>query len=305
MQEEMSVDDIRTALLNLAPVLPPIELPLSDAHGTTLAQDVFDGDRLVMKKDSAIRSVHIGIAAALGLNSLLTRPNPRVVVISAGDELKEPGQPLLERHFQYEVNSWMLTTMARESGAIGYRVHSIPQTEEHLQNIIEDQLVRADLLIISGEQHDESFELISSVLHKLGEVQVVKPKLVDGGKYCFGKIGIEKTPVLALPGNPLSAYIGAEIFMRPMIKSMLGSKRLNRTILHATLSKPIESHDGMHAFVRAKVNSSSTGVLATPIDKQNGLESVLPADGLISIPEKVTKLAEGDKVEVLILERGL
>ena len=91
---EQSVDELLTSLLELATELPPLSMPLLDAHGATLAEDVFAGDRLVLKKDSPIRSVHIGVAASIGLISLPTRPHPRVVVISAGDDLVEPGQIL-------------------------------------------------------------------------------------------------------------------------------------------------------------------------------------------------------------------
>jgi molybdopterin biosynthesis enzyme len=299
-----SVDQLLTSLLELANPLPALTLPLLDSHGATLAEDIFAGDRLVLKKDSPIRSVHIGLAASIGLNSLPTRPHPRVVVISAGDDLVEPGQSLKDDESEFEINSWTLTTSAREAGATAYRVHTIPQTAEKLKEVIEDQLVRADLVVMSGEQHDESFDLITSVLQELGEITVVTPDLQDAGRYNFGSIGPDKTPVLTLPGDPLAAFIGAEIFMRPMIRQMLGSKSLLRTVISGKLTAPLTSTAGSRSLVRAQVTSSPKGVLVTPLENQKGLESILGANGLISIGESITSLDSGASVEVLVLERG-
>jgi len=301
---EQSVDELLTSLLELATGLPSLSMPLLDAHGATLAEDVFAGDRLVLKKDSPIRSVHIGVAASIGLISLPTRPHPRVVVISAGDDLVEPGQQLKDSESEYETNSWTLTTSAREAGATAFRVHTIPQTPEKLKQVIEDQLVRADLVVMSGERHDESFDLITSVLQEMGEITVVTPQLEDSGRYNFGTIGPDNTPVLTLPGDPLAAFIGAEIFLRPMIRSMLGSHNLLRTVISGKLTTSLNSPEGKRSFVRAHLTSSPKGVLVTPVSQQEGLESVVGANGLISINEKTTSLASGSSVDVLILERG-
>jgi molybdopterin biosynthesis enzyme len=101
-------------------------MPLLDAHGATLASDIYAGERLVLRSGSRIRSTQIGLAASIGLDRLPTLPHPRVVVISAGDDLVEPGQPLAESEDEFETNSWMLTTAVREAGANGFRVHTIP-----------------------------------------------------------------------------------------------------------------------------------------------------------------------------------
>jgi molybdopterin biosynthesis enzyme len=302
---EMSVDELLNSLLELATGLPPLSMPLLDAHGATLAEDVFSGDRLVLKKDSPIRSVHVGMAASIGLISLPTRPHPRVVVISAGQDLVEPGQPLKNSESEYETNSWTLTTSAREAGATAFRVHTIPQTRDKLREVIEDQLVRADLVVMSGEQHDESFDLITSVLQELGEVNIVSPLLEDAGRYNFGSIGPDKTPVLTLPGDPLAAFIGAEIFLRPMIRSMLGASNLLRTVISGKLTTSLASPEGKRSFVRAHLTSSNKGVLVTPVSNQAGLDSVLGANGLISVGETTSGLPAGSAVDVIILERGV
>jgi molybdopterin molybdotransferase len=173
MSDRVRVDEVLASLLNLCTPLEPFDMPLLDAHGATLAEDVYAGERLVMKSGSRIRSTQIGLAASIGLDHLPTRPHPRVVVLSAGPDLVEPGIEL-EAGEEYETNSWLLTTAVRETGAVAYRVHSIPEDEEQLKDAIEDQLVRADLIIISGERHDDSFDLITRTLQQLGDVTAVE-----------------------------------------------------------------------------------------------------------------------------------
>ncbi len=170
MSEHTRVDEFLTSLLAICKPLESFEMPLLDAHGATLAADIYAGDRLVLREGTRIRSTQIGLAASIGRDHLPTRPHPRVVVLSAGPDLVEPGQALKNASDEYETNSWLLTTAVREVGAVAYRVHSIPDNEEQLQKTIEDQLVRADLIIISGERHDDSFDLITRTLAGMGEI---------------------------------------------------------------------------------------------------------------------------------------
>ena len=161
------------------------------------------------------------------------RPHPRVVVLSAGPDLVEPGQPLNNASDEYETNSWLLTTAVREVGAVAYRVHSIPDDEEQLQKVIEDQLVRADLIIISGERRDDSFDLITRTLTGLGNITTVDLAIEASGRHNFGTIGPDNTPVVTLPGDPISAYISFELFVRPMIRTMLGAATIHRPSVKA------------------------------------------------------------------------
>ena len=94
MEEELSVGELLEKLLQISVPLSPFEMPLLDAHGATLASDIYAGERLVLRSGMRIRSTQIGLAASIGLNLLPTLPHPRVVVISAGDDLVEPGQKL-------------------------------------------------------------------------------------------------------------------------------------------------------------------------------------------------------------------
>ncbi|MEI6476515.1 MAG: gephyrin-like molybdotransferase Glp [Actinomycetes bacterium] len=300
MSEQIRVDEFLSSLLSMCAPLEAFELPLLDAHGATLAEDIYAGERLVMRKGTRIRSTHIGLAASIGRGHLPTLPHPRVVILSAGPDLVEPGENLAGSE-EYETNSWLLTTAVREAGAIGYRVHSIPDNEEELKSLIEDQLVRADLIVVSGERGDDSFDLITRTLSTLGEITTVDMAIEHSGRHNFGKIGPDGTPVVTLPGDPISAYISFELFVRPMIRTMLGSENIHRPSVKAKLEKPIASNLGVRSYLRAFLSEDGKSVRAIP--DQEEMSTLADSNALIAVPEDATKLSAGDQVAVVVLRR--
>jgi molybdopterin biosynthesis enzyme len=301
MSEHTRVDEFLTSLLAICKPLEPFEMPLLDAHGATLAEDVYAGERLVLRSGTRIRSTQIGLAASIGRDHLPTRPHPRVVVLSAGPDLVEPGQALNNSSDEYETNSWLLTTAVREVGAVAYRVHSIPDDEAQLQKVIEDQLVRADLIIISGERNDDSFDLISRTLSGLGEITTVDVAIEASGRHNFGTIGPDNIPVVTLPGDPIAAYISFELFVRPMIRTMLGAATIHRPSVKAALEKPIASAAGMRSYIRAIL--ADDGKSVTPLADQDEQSTLSDANAFVAVTETDTSLKTGDQVNVVVLER--
>ena len=301
MSEHTRVDEFLTSLLAICKPLESFEMPLLDAHGATLAADIYAGDRLVLREGTRIRSTQIGLAASIGRDHLPTRPHPRVVVLSAGPDLVEPGQALKNASDEYETNSWLLTTAVREVGAVAYRVHSIPDNEEQLQKVIEDQLVRADLIIISGERHDDSFDLITRTLSGMGEITTVDLAIEASGRHNFGTVGPDQTPVVTLPGDPIAAYISFELFVRPMIRTMLGAATIHRPSVKAALEKPIASNQGVRSYIRAILAEDGKSVV--PLENQDEQATLSDANAFIAVSESDTSLKTGDQVTVVVLER--
>ena len=301
MSEHTRVDEFLTSLLAICKPLESFEMPLLDAHGATLAADIYAGDRLVLREGTRIRSTQIGLAASIGRDHLPTRPHPRVVVVSAGPDLVEPGQALKNASDEYETNSWLLTTAVREVGAVAYRVHSIPDNEEQLQKVIEDQLVRADLIIISGERHDDSFDLITRTLSALGEITTVDLAIEASGRHNYGTVGPDKTPVVTLPGDPIAAYISFELFVRPMIRTMLGAATIHRPSVKASLEKPIASNEGVRSYIRAVLAEDGKSVV--PLENQDEQSTLSDANAFIAVSESDISLKTGDQVTVVVLER--
>lgn len=304
MLERMRVDEFLTALLSNVQPLAAIDLPLLDAHGATLAEDIFAGERLVLKAGSAIRSTTIGMAASIGRGQLPTRPQPRVVVISAGPDLVEPGFSISGSQ-EFETNSWQLTTMVREIGGVGFRVHSIPDDEAELKDVVEDQLVRADLIVISGERHDDSFDLITRALNQLGEIKIVDLDLASTGRFNFGTIGPDKTPVITLPGDPIAAYIAMQLFVRPMIRTMLGAKEIHCPSIKAKLEKDYrrqlpEEGSNARAYLLAQLSEDNKSVLI--FNEQEDFVSLAQANSLV-LANNSDLLKAGDTVITIVLPR--
>jgi molybdopterin biosynthesis enzyme len=300
MLERMRVDEFLSAVLSLAKPLEPLDLPLLDAHGATLASDVFAGDRLVLKAGTPIRSTQIGLAASIGLDHLPTRPLPRVVILSAGPDLVEPGQPVSGQQ-EYETNSWQLTTMVREIGGVGYRVHHIPDDEVELKNVIEDQLVRADLLVLSGERHDDSFDLITRTLNQIGSVKMAELDIEGSGRHNFGTVGPDNTPVITLPGDPIAAYISMQLFVRPVIRTMFGAKEIHCPAVKARLEKSVNDLSGKRNYLRAFISEDKNSVMA--LSEQDEFLTLASANSLIAVTEGAKKLGSGEEVTVVLLPK--
>ena len=299
MEQSISVAQFQEKLLELAQPLAALDLPLLDAHGATLASNLMVDDELLIQSGDRIGCTQIALAASLGLDRLPCRPHPRVVIISAGDDLVEPGSPLATDEDEFESNSWFLTTFVREIGAHAFRVHTIPETHEQLKLIVEDQLVRADLIVISGESHDESFELINSVISSLGNIETVEPNLAESGKHSFGLIGPDKTPVIALPGEPIGNYLSAELFLRPLILKMLGHRSIYRKSKKIKLGEDLVGNLNEANYVRAKF-AENNGVEI--LKNQSAISTISAADCLIYLSEKTEKIAKGESAEVILLQ---
>ena len=300
MDEMVTVGAFQEQLLNLSKPLAALDLPLLDAHGATLASDLLVDEKPVIRNGQLIDSTQIALAASLGLDRLPCRPHPRVVIISAGDDLVEPGSKLADTDDEFESNSWFLTTFAREVGAHAFRVHTIPETAEQLKLVIEDQLVRADLIVISGESKDESFDLITSVISTLGEIQIVTPKLAESSKHSFGLIGPDKTPVVVLPGDPISNFLSAELFIRPMITKMLTGVNTDKPNKKVKLTKSVTSPAGVASYIRGELNADGQ---VSPLADQESLMTLSKANCLITLGEKEEKLNSGDSVNIIRLNQ--
>jgi molybdopterin molybdotransferase len=299
MLERMRVDEFLTALLSIVRPLDSIDLPLLDAHGATLAEDLFAAERLLLMAGAPIRSTTIGLAASIGLGHLPTRPQPRVVVISAGPDLIEPGNPITGSQ-EFETNSWQLTTIVREIGGVGYRVHSIPDNESELKDVVEDQLVRADLIVISGERHDDSFDLITRAISSLGEIKIVDLELENTGRFNYGAIGPDKTPVITLPGDPISAYIAMQLFVRPMIRTMLGAKEIYCPSVKAKLERDYPNSINNRSYLLAQLSEDNQSVHIFP--EQDDFLSLANSNALVSVSPG-DKLKAGENLTTVILPR--
>jgi molybdopterin molybdotransferase len=272
-------------------------------HVRRAGEDVQAGDT-VLPAGTALGAAQIGLLAAVGRDRVVVRPRPRVVVIATGSELVEPGLPVGLGQIT-DSNSYMLTAAARDAGAIAYRVAPVADDADKVLSVIEDQLVRADLVVTSGGVSAGAYDVVKHVLSELGTVRFDKVAMQPGMPQGFGRIGDTETPIFTLPGNPVSAFVSFEVFVRPAIRKMLGSPRLHRPTAKAVLQSALRSPDGKRQFARARVRTARDGTYqATPMDGQGShlIGDLAYANALIVVPEQVTELAAGQVVETVLLE---
>ncbi|HEY9374980.1 gephyrin-like molybdotransferase Glp [Streptomyces sp.] len=271
------------------------------AHVRTRGSDVQAGD-LALAAGTVLGPPQIGLLAAIGRGTVRVRPRPRVVVISTGSELVQPGEELGEGQI-YDSNSFALAAAARDAGAIAYRVGAVTDDAEALRAAIDDQLIRADLLVTTGGVSVGAYDVVKEALTADGEVEFRKLAMQPGKPQGFGTIGREHTPLLALPGNPVSSYVSFELFVRPAIRALMGVDDLHRPRVRAVLKadRALSSPEGRRQFLRGTYDAESGTV--TPVGGAGShlIAALAQADALLVLPEDTTSLAPGDELDVVLL----
>ncbi|MGH8905960.1 MAG: molybdopterin molybdotransferase MoeA [Egibacteraceae bacterium] len=267
-------------------------------------EDVRAGET-VLEAGRRLAAADIGMCAAVGLGSVRVHPRPRVVVISTGDELVEPDGPLRRGQIR-DSNSYTLTTMAREAGATAYRLPIVRDDRNALLLAFEGAMAHADLVVTSGGISAGRYDYVKDVLAQLGDVRFRKVGMQPGMPQAFGFVMREaghEVPCFGLPGNPVSAYVSFEVFVRPTIRRLQGRADLTRPRVTAVLDEPVHSPAHKVSFLRVTLrrdgdvwHARSTGAQGSGI-----LRSAVLADGLAEIPAEVTEVAGGERVVVHLL----
>ncbi len=268
-------------------------------------EDVRTGE-LVLESGTRLGPGQIGLLAAVGRDRVKVRPRPRVVIISTGSELVEPGQPTRTGQI-HESNSYILTTAAREAGATVFRVGIVPDEGRKLMDAIEDQLIRADLVLTSGGVSVGAYDVVKEVLSRLGTVAFEQVAMQPGKPQGFGTIGPDNTPIITLPGNPVSSYVSFEVFVRPVIRRMLGVEPLGRPIVRAVCKEAMTSPSGLRQFARAWIDVEDGRYVVRPVGGAGShlVGDLAQANAFVVIPEDVTEIPAGGPAEVMVLERRL
>jgi molybdopterin molybdotransferase len=278
------------------------------AHVRSLGSDVRAGD-LALEEGTVLGPPQIALLAAIGRGTVRVRPRPRVVVMSTGSELVQPGEELADGQI-YDSNSFALAAAARDAGAIAYRVGAVADDAETLRATIEDQLVRADLLVTTGGVSVGAYDVVKEALSSVGDedepgsgIDFRKLAMQPGKPQGFGSIGPDHTPLLALPGNPVSSYVSFELFVRPALRAMMGMKDVHRTVVKAKLvsERPLASPQGRRQFMRGTYDAESREVRAVGGAGSHLVAALAHADCLLVVPEATTSVDPGDELDVVLL----
>jgi molybdopterin molybdotransferase len=280
------------------------QAPEPGQHIRRAGEDVEEGDVLV-EEGTPLGPRQIGLLAAVGRDRVSTRPRPRVVVISTGSELRDPGSPL-SHDSVYDANSYLLAAAATRAGAIVYRVGIVPDDAATFRDALSDQLVRADLVVTSGGVSEGDYDVVKESLRALGTVWFGGVAMQPGKPQGFGVVGEDETPIFTLPGNPVSSYISFQVFVLPAIRRMMGMLPHSRPLTRGLLTHGITSPAGRRQFLRAAydVSAGRAVVAVTPVGGHGShlIGDLAQANALVVVPEDVTAIAAGEQVHVLRLD---
>ncbi|WP_281252487.1 gephyrin-like molybdotransferase Glp [Lentzea kentuckyensis] len=264
----------------------------------TAGDDVEKGDA-VLVAGTVLRPSTLGLASALGHPELPVRRRPRVLVLSTGSELVEPGQPLQPGQI-YESNGMMLASAVRDAGGVAVRLRFVPDDVEEFHRALAPYLSSVDVIVTSGGVSAGAYEVVKDALAS-HDVRFTKVAMQPGGPQGAGTY--EGLPVLTLPGNPVSAQVSFEVFVRPALLASMGHTQAERPTARATVSSPLTSPAGRTQFRRGLYDPSS-GQVVTPVGGPGShlLSALALSNCLIEVPEDVTELAAGDEVTIRHLQ---
>jgi len=278
-----------------------VEILRSVAVGENIikvGEDVQAGQE-VIPSGVRIRPAEIGGLAALGILEILVAKKPVVGLISSGDEVIAPNGKLLLGQVR-DVNSYSLSALLDQAGAIPKRYGVFPDQEDTIHAICSRALDECDMLVITAGSSASARDLTASVINKMGSPGV----LVHGVNIKPGKPTIlaicNNKVVIGLPGNPVSALVIAGLFVVPVVESLLG---LTNVAFHpkfwARLTTNIPSQAGREDWVAARLTINKDGYLVDPIfSKSNLIFSLVRANSMVRVPADATGLSAGELVEV-------
>jgi molybdopterin molybdotransferase len=277
--------------------------PEPDQHVRHRGEDVRVGD-VLLEDGSVLGPRQLGLLASVGRSQVRSRPRPRVVVISTGAELREPGTTLGHDSI-YDANSYMIAAAARAAGAIAYRVGIISDDPSEFRDALSDQLVRADLVVTSGGVSKGAYDVVKEVLSEVGTVSFGEVAMQPGKPQGFGFVGEDATPIITLPGNPVSSYVSFEVFVLPALRRMMGRLPYRRPMVRALSSQGFSSIPGRQQYVRARFEIDGMGAHVTPVGGHGShlMGDLSEANALVVVPADVTSVQAGSQVQVLVLDR--
>jgi molybdopterin molybdotransferase len=294
MQENTSSDAATVSILQ------------SEKRGTNVryAGEDIKKDAVLFQAGTLVRPAHIGIMASIKRAMVSVYQRPRVAILSTGDELVDidedmgPGKIVTS-------NSYSLASLVEDAGGTAIMLGIARDTKEALRSRMLEGL-HADIIISSGGVSVGDYDFVKDVLQELGaDMKFWKVQMRPGQPLAFGIIGGK--PAFGLPGNPVSAMVSFEQFVRPAMRKMSGHARIFRTVIEAIARENVKGREGRKFFLRCRLVQKDGQWQATTTGEQGSgiLMSMAAASGLMVIPADVSGVSAGDRVKVQVLDPEL
>jgi molybdenum cofactor synthesis domain-containing protein len=282
------------------------ELKKVPAPGSNLraaGEDTHRGD-IILPEGTEIGSPEIAIAATQGYGALPVYRRPKVVVLSTGTELVEPGTRDLEPGEIFDSNSYALVAAAREAGAEARRLYAASDEADTLRSAIEEALETADVVVTSGGVSVGEKDLVKRTMLDLGVEQVCwGVKFKPGKPLFYGTRG--ETRLFGLPGNPVSAVVCFDLFVRPALMRMTGRTDKNRPRITVYFERQIVNKFGRLHAMRVSLRRTEKGWLAESVGAQGSglVSSLAKADALALIGPASDGIPPGELIEAIVLRQ--
>ncbi|CAN5256952.1 molybdopterin molybdotransferase MoeA [soil metagenome] len=262
-------------------------------HIRTAGGDVTAGTT-VLRSGQLVTPAVLGLTAALGIAELSVLPRLRVLVMSTGTELVAAGTPLQPGQI-YESNAPMIAAAVREAGAEAITAPMSTDDVDEFRAALAANASDADLIITTGGVSAGAYEVVKDALGD-GSVEFAKVAMQPGMPQGAGRVG--STPIVTLPGNPVSALVSFEVFVRPALRAAMGLASVQRPRRTAELREDLTSPNGKRQFRRGVYDADAGTVTSYGPPASHHLKWLASANCLLEIDEDVTELSAGTAVQV-------
>jgi len=264
-----------------------------------IGSDVRRGDPL-LPAGARIGPAEIGLLAGLGLTPVSVRRRPRVSVVSTGDELVDPDQPLRPGQVR-DSNRFSLVAALQTADAEIVWSGKAPDERPALEALLRGRISDSDVVITSGGVSMGGLDLVKAILDDIANVHFRRVFMKPGKPLNFATAG--ETLIFGLPGNPVSALVGFEYFVRPALAMLAGRRVIEQPRVAVTLAQatpPTDRIEFQRAVVRVDSNGSLFGT-TTGSQASSRLASLVGANALLVIPPRETAYDAGERVDAILL----
>jgi len=276
-----------------------IAAPVYSGHLVKRAGDDLAKGDLVLAQGDLVGPRDVGLLAGLGIEQVSVAPRPRVVVISTGAELVEPGKGAGAGEI-HDANSYLLAATVRAAGGIAYRVQVPSDDPAVFAEVLDDQLVRADAVVTTSGNLD----VVGAALRREPGLRFRELAMHPGPTLGYGFMGPESTPIFALPADPVAASISFAVFVAPALRRLTGRSPEMRPLFRAQLTEDLASTLGKRHYVCADFVSDAQGARVQPTGSGGDtVASLAAANALIMLREDVALAKAGEPVPIILLDR--
>ncbi len=267
-------------------------------HVRTIGEDIV-ATELILPEGHKVRPIDQGAMLATGVTKINVRRPPKVQVIPTGSELIQPGQAAKPGQI-IEFNSRILAGYLNDWGSEASGSAPVIDDPDHLRNAIEKAARENDIVVLNAGASAGTRDYTSNVLAELGEV-IVHGVAIKPGKPVILAI-VDNTPVIGLPGYPVSAILTMRLFVREMVYTFMNLETPKAQMIDAVMSRPMASSMGVDEYVRVTLGQVDNTLMATPAGKGAGaVMSLVRADGLLTLPAGSEGIGAGEEVHIELL----